>query len=82
MIGIIFSDLSETEHLLINDSYCTFLQRMLSSALLDELKAHLTSDKHETTDEEIADLRRYIEDGINGLLLRTGRISSYLSSAQ
>ncbi|MCI1914426.1 MAG: TetR/AcrR family transcriptional regulator C-terminal domain-containing protein [Bifidobacteriaceae bacterium] len=82
MIGIIFSDLGETEHLLINDSYCTFLQRMLSSALLDELKAHLTSDKHETTDEEIADLRRYIEDGINGLLLRTGRISSYLSSAQ
>jgi probable dihydroxyacetone kinase regulator len=86
MIGVIFTDLGEREHLPITTAYCVFLQRMLSSALLRELKTYLDQDPAEEStvplDAEIENLRRYIEDGINGLLLRAGCISEYLHSAE
>lgn len=100
MIGTIFSDLAATEHLNADDEYCAFLQRMLSTALLQEITAFLTQAQSEEPstsqtatqmraqsqslliETEVANIRRYIEDGINGLLLRTGRISEYLHSAE
>jgi probable dihydroxyacetone kinase regulator len=83
MIGVIFTDLGDTAHLPINTEYCVFLQRMLSSALLAELKAYLGRGARtaESLDAEIQNLRRYIEDGVNGLLLRSGCINEYLHSA-
>lgn len=80
MVGNIFIDLSKKEQLPINTDYCSFLQELLSRTLLSELKRFLRPDSHLNLHDEVANLRDYLDDGINGLLLRTRRIDSYRHS--
>ncbi|MDN6023124.1 MAG: dihydroxyacetone kinase transcriptional activator DhaS [Lactobacillus sp.] len=77
MVGNIFIDLSKKAQLPINTDYCAFLQELLSRTLFSELKRFLRPDSHLKLDDEVNNLRHYLDDGINGLLLRTKRIHSY-----
>lgn len=81
MIGNIFIDLSKKEQLPINNDYCKFLQALLSRTLLAELKRFLQPDSPINLHDEVTNLRHYLDDGINGMLLRTRRIDSYRHSA-
>ncbi|GEP24278.1 MAG: dihydroxyacetone kinase transcriptional activator DhaS [Lentilactobacillus diolivorans] len=80
MVGNIFIDLSQKEQLPIDNEYCHFLQGLLSRTLLLELKRFLEDGSNLSLHQEVANLRHYLDDGINGLLLRTRRITAYHKS--
>lgn len=80
MVGNIFNDLSKKEQLPVTTDYCSFLQSLLSRTLLSELKRFLTAADPLPLSQEVAHLRYFLDDGINGLLLRTNRIKAYQPS--
>ncbi|AQW20982.1 dihydroxyacetone kinase transcriptional activator DhaS [Lentilactobacillus curieae] len=71
MVGAIFKDMANQKHILVNTDYCVFVQEMLSASLVYRLKTFL--DSRETNiSAEARKMQYYLEDGMNGLLMRIG----------
>lgn len=77
MVGQIFTSLGKFEKISIDTSYCDFLQKTLGGTLFLSLKDWLYRPDDVDLQTEYQYLKAYLEDGINGFLLRTKRISSY-----
>lgn len=77
MVGQIFTSLGKFEKISIDTSYCDFLQKTLGGTLFLSLKDWLYRPDDVDLQMEYQYLKAYLEDGINGFLLRTKRISSY-----
>lgn len=77
MVGQIFTSLGKIEKISIDTSYCEFLQKTLGGTLFLSLRDWLYHQDNIDLQTEYQYLKAYLEDGINGFLLRTKRISSY-----
>lgn len=77
MVGEIFASLGKTEKISIDTRYCQFLQKTLGGTLFLSLKDWLYQPNEVDLQEEYQYLKAYLEDGINGFLLRTKRIDRY-----
>lgn len=73
--------LSREERVTISGQYCQFMRELLADSVMAELKRWLTVLKPRTAQQENEFLRQFIEDQINGLLLRHRRINEYQSIA-
>lgn len=76
MVGSIFTSLGEFEKISIDTKYCAFLQDTLGTALYQSLKEWLFNSTDVTLEQEYQFLKYYLEDGINGYLLRTRRLNA------
>ncbi|WP_054656337.1 TetR/AcrR family transcriptional regulator C-terminal domain-containing protein [Secundilactobacillus silagei] len=77
MVGQIFTSLGDIEKISIDTSYCVFLQKTLGGTLFLSLKEWLYHPNSLELQQEYHYLKAYLEDGINGYLLRTKRIDTY-----
>ncbi|WP_343031830.1 TetR/AcrR family transcriptional regulator C-terminal domain-containing protein [Secundilactobacillus folii] len=75
MVGSIFKSLGDYEKVSIDSDYCSFLQGTLGAALYHSLKKWLYESNAVSLQTEYQFLKYYLEDGINGFLLRTRRLS-------
>ncbi|WP_461215156.1 TetR/AcrR family transcriptional regulator C-terminal domain-containing protein [Lacticaseibacillus sp. GG6-2] len=74
MVADIFKTMGDAEQVIIDTQYCQFLKTMLGDALLAGIKAWLLAEAPVTIAQETANLQAYIQDGINGFLLRARRL--------
>lgn len=77
MVGQIFTSLGKNERVSIDTRYCEFLQKTLGGTLFLSLKDWLYYQGNVDLQQEYHYLKAYLEDGINGFLLRTKRIDRY-----
>lgn len=77
MVGQIFTSLGKVEKISIDTIYCEFLQKTLGGTLFLSLKDWLYHQGDVDLQQEYLYLKAYLEDGINGFLLRTKRIDHY-----
>ncbi|MCH5461584.1 TetR family transcriptional regulator [Lactobacillus sp. LC28-10] len=77
MVGEIFVSLGEAERISIDTCYCEFLQKTLGGTLFLSLKDWLYQQGDVDLQQEYQYLKAYLEDGINGFLMRTKRINHY-----
>lgn len=77
MVGEIFTSLGEHEKISLNTDYCDFLREVLGETLFTSLKKWLYQDPEISFKQEYQFLKFYLEDGINGFLLRSKRIDRY-----
>lgn len=81
MVGKIFVSLGEVEKISIDTKYCAFLQATLGGALFQSLKQWLYRTDDISVQVEYQYLKHFLEDGINGFLLRA-RHQASISLAQ
>ncbi|GAY72250.1 dihydroxyacetone kinase transcriptional activator DhaS [Lentilactobacillus kosonis] len=72
MINEILADMANQKHIAVNTDYCQFVQEMLSASLVVRLKSFLNNNHHDLVNEA-NQIQYYLEDEINGLLLRLGQ---------
>lgn len=77
MIGSIFVSMGEAEHIAIDTDYCRFLQRTLGDSLYASVDQWLTNPDPQSMATQYQFLRHYLEDGMNGLLMRSKQIKTY-----
>ncbi|WP_127849349.1 TetR/AcrR family transcriptional regulator C-terminal domain-containing protein [Lacticaseibacillus hulanensis] len=73
--------LSREEQVTIGGQYCQFMRELLADGVMAELQRWMTALKPRTAQQENEFLRTFIEDQINGVLLRRRRINEYRSIA-
>ncbi len=73
MVGEIFTSLGDYEKVSIDTKYCTFLQKTLGGTLYQALKDWLYRTDEVSLQQENQFLKAYLEDGINGYLMRRKR---------
>jgi probable dihydroxyacetone kinase regulator len=73
--------LSREEQVTIGGQYCQFMRELLADGVMQELQRWMTALNPRTAQQENEFLRTFIEDQINGLLLRRRRINEYQSIA-
>ncbi len=69
--------LSREEQVTIGGQYCQFMRELLADGVMQELQRWMTSLNPRPAMQENEFIRTYIEDQINGLLLRRRRIDTY-----
>ncbi|WP_268912337.1 dihydroxyacetone kinase transcriptional activator DhaS [Lentilactobacillus sp. SPB1-3] len=72
MIGSILADMARQKHINVDDDYFQFVQEMLSTSLVMRLKRFLKDDSSNLV-LEAKQIQFYLQDEINGLLLRLGQ---------
>ncbi|WP_235809262.1 dihydroxyacetone kinase transcriptional activator DhaS [Secundilactobacillus collinoides] len=77
MIGSIFVSMGDAEHIAIDTDYCRFLQHTLGDSLYASVDQWLTATDPQSLETQYQFLRHYLEDGMNGLLLRSKQIKTY-----
>ncbi|GEP19468.1 TetR/AcrR family transcriptional regulator C-terminal domain-containing protein [Pediococcus argentinicus] len=74
LICSIFNDLRDRKVLMVHTNYCDFVRDLLSTATANEVKSWILSSHPRSLKQETEMLEIYIEDGINGLLLRLKQV--------
>lgn len=69
--------LGREEKVTIGGDYCQFMRELMADGLMNELCRWVSARSGRSTDSEYEFLQTYIEDQVNGLLLRRRRISAY-----
>lgn len=70
-IVTITADLKKQQHLTTPDTTINFYTNLLASSLLAEIKNWIQNSQHQSPQEEARLIKMYIEDVINGLILKT-----------
>lgn len=69
--------LSREEQVTLGGDYCCFMQELLADALMSELCRWMCDRDARSVADECDFLQTFIEDQVNGMLLRRRRISEY-----
>ncbi|WP_155287831.1 TetR/AcrR family transcriptional regulator C-terminal domain-containing protein [Lacticaseibacillus zhaodongensis] len=69
--------LGREEKVTIGGDYCQFMRELMADGLMNELCRWVSARTGRNADTEYEFLQTYIEDQVNGLLLRRRRISAY-----
>jgi len=72
MIGGILTDMAQQKQISVDSNYFQFIQEMLSTSLVMRLKRFLNDDSSDLV-VEAHQIQFYLQDEINGLLLRLGQ---------
>lgn len=69
--------MSREEKVTLGGEYCVFMRELLADGLMNELCRWMCGDAQRSTADESEFLQTYIEDQVNGMLLRRRRINEY-----